>query len=337
MINNIFIEITNHCNFNCTFCPNSIMKRVRGYMDKSMFYGIVDEIKEKRLANYICFHLMGEPLLHLDVNDFMVFCKNRGLKTNLISNISLFNDKNVDHILKNVDYLEISLQSFNDESFKFRNTKKFSFDQYIDLIKKIIEKKFFNLSKTNISVTLIENSKNKIRNFKGNASFLDSNETLKNFFNVYWLDFLIKISKDYNVQFNELTKLNYKHLYHEFLPGIIFNTRCVTTWGNTMCGNKKKAIPAWRGKCNGLHSQLGILWNGDVVPCCQDYEGNIVLGNVAETSLEQIMSTDYYKKMKSGFKTGKLHHSFCKECKGGTNLLSWVATQAYSFIKYRDL
>ncbi|MGR3220984.1 MAG: radical SAM/SPASM domain-containing protein [Candidatus Anammoxibacter sp.] len=336
MINNIFVEITNHCNFNCTFCPNSIMKRPRGYMDKGLFRNVINEIAEKKLANCISFHLMGEPLLHPEVNNFMMYCKEKGLKTNLISNISLFNDANIDHALKYIDYLEISLQSFNDESFAYRNAKKFTYDEYIDLIKKIINDKFFSLSKTGISVTLIESSKNKIRNFKDNAQFLDSNKTLQVFFDSYWVDFFQRMSKEYNLEYRKPEGLRFKRLNHEFLPGVVFNTRSVTTWGNNMCGSAKN-IPALRGKCNALRSQLGILWNGDVVPCCLDYDGSIILGNVYNSSLADIMNSDFSVKMKTGFKTGKLHHASCKKCKGGSNLLSWFATQAYSFVKHRNI
>lgn len=336
MLNNIFIEITNHCNFNCTFCPNSIMKRPRGYMESALFYRLIDEVAENRLAEYISFHLMGEPLLHPKGCDFIAYCKEKGLKTYLVSNVGLLDDANIERILQNADYLEVSLQSFDDESFASRNAKRFTYEGYIGLIKKIIEARFFGLSDTSIIVTLIESSRNKIRNFRTGDRFVDSNETLSDLFDRHWNEFFTAISSNYNVPFDRPDKLNFKRFEHEFLPGVTFKTRCVTTWGNVMC-RTDDYIPAYRAKCNGLITQLGVLWNGDVVPCCLDYDGNITLGNVSRSSLADVMESDNYVAMRDGFRVGRLRHAHCKRCKGGTNLLSWFATQAYSFIKYRNI
>jgi radical SAM protein with 4Fe4S-binding SPASM domain len=40
--------------------------------------------------------------------------------------------------------------------------------------------------------------------------------------------------------------------------------------------------------CSRLFKQACILWNGDMVLCCTDYTRKVVLGNVAETSIEQV-------------------------------------------------
>lgn len=42
--------------------------------------------------------------------------------------------------------------------------------------------------------------------------------------------------------------------------------------------------------CYGLRDQVGVLWDGTVVPCCLDHEGDVPLGNLYETSLEEILS-----------------------------------------------
>src|SRR4030095_22613 len=42
-INYLFIEITNACNFKCTWCPDDIMERRRGFMKKTKIFRIMDE------------------------------------------------------------------------------------------------------------------------------------------------------------------------------------------------------------------------------------------------------------------------------------------------------
>ena len=67
-INYLFVEITNACNFKCTWCPDEIMDRRRGFMKKERVFRLVDEIAQKRSFLGPIFpvklHQMGEPMLH---------------------------------------------------------------------------------------------------------------------------------------------------------------------------------------------------------------------------------------------------------------------------------
>ncbi|HEV7500875.1 MAG TPA: hypothetical protein VGQ33_12765, partial [Vicinamibacteria bacterium] len=66
-INYLFIEITNACNFKCTWCPDDIMGRRRGFMKKEKAFRILDEIAGKRgwlgPLYPVKLHQMGEPFL----------------------------------------------------------------------------------------------------------------------------------------------------------------------------------------------------------------------------------------------------------------------------------
>ena len=61
----IYIEITNICNLNCSFCPKN--SRPKKFMSVEEFDTITDEISP--LTNTICLHLMGEPLLHPNIKE----------------------------------------------------------------------------------------------------------------------------------------------------------------------------------------------------------------------------------------------------------------------------
>ena len=43
---------------------------------------------------------------------------------------------------------------------------------------------------------------------------------------------------------------------------------------------------------------LQVLWNGDVVPCCYDFNGDLVLGNVDKTSVEEVWNGPAYRKFR---------------------------------------
>lgn len=56
-----------------------------------------------------------------------------------------------------------------------------------------------------------------------------------------------------------------------------------------------------RAFCHGLRDQVGVLCDGTVVPCCLDHEGDIALGNLFETTLEEIWETPRAKAIYQGF------------------------------------
>jgi len=68
------------------------------------------------------------------------------------------------------------------------------------------------------------------------------------------------------------------------------------------------------GTCLGLQSHIGILADGRVVPCCLDSEGVITLGNLHETPLHKILSSQRAVSMVSGFKEGKAVEELCQKC-----------------------
>lgn len=69
-----------------------------------------------------------------------------------------------------------------------------------------------------------------------------------------------------------------------------------------------------KGFCLALRSHIAILGNADVVPCCLDYAGNMVLGNLKDQSLESILQSKRARMMYDGFIKGELCEPLCKHC-----------------------
>lgn len=59
---------------------------------------------------------------------------------------------------------------------------------------------------------------------------------------------------------------------------------------------------------------LVVQWNGDVVACCRDYNGRLVLGNVMENSLQDIWNGENARRLREGIATGKGLDRLCEEC-----------------------
>lgn len=66
--------------------------------------------------------------------------------------------------------------------------------------------------------------------------------------------------------------------------------------------------------CYGLRDQVGVLCDGTVVPCCLDHDGDIALGNLFQSELEDIMSTERAQNIINGFSRRKAVEPLCRRC-----------------------
>ena len=104
MYKKIYIEITNDCNLSCLFCIKN--KRKKKYITLDEFKIILDKIENH--TKYIYLHILGEPLIHPLINEFINYASNR-FKVNITTN-----GYKINNIInnKNIRQLNISLQSY---------------------------------------------------------------------------------------------------------------------------------------------------------------------------------------------------------------------------------
>lgn len=170
----IYIEITNRCNLNCSFCG----KNKRDYRDMSLseFELVINKIK--KYTDYIYLHVKGEPLLYSNLDSLLSICDNTNIKVNITTNGVFLKEKLsvlINHFC--IRQINISLHSENNKksyfldvfsSGKVLSTKMFISYRIWDLkdyklnkksteiVNKIIE--FYNLSP--VIVDKLYNDKN---------------------------------------------------------------------------------------------------------------------------------------------------------------------------------
>ena len=66
--------------------------------------------------------------------------------------------------------------------------------------------------------------------------------------------------------------------------------------------------------CYGLRDQIGVLCDGTVVPCCLDHEGDIALGNLFESTTEDILESSRAQAIYRGFANKKAAEELCRKC-----------------------
>lgn len=133
MYKKIYIEITNDCNLSCSFCIKN--KRIKKYMSFNDFKTVLNNIEN--YTKYIYLHVLGEPLMHPSINEFINYASKR-YKVNITTNGYLINN-----IInnKNIRQINISLHSFSDKY-------NISLEDYMNNIFNVVEilKKFTYVS-----------------------------------------------------------------------------------------------------------------------------------------------------------------------------------------------
>ncbi|MBQ8880151.1 MAG: radical SAM protein [Clostridia bacterium] len=66
--------------------------------------------------------------------------------------------------------------------------------------------------------------------------------------------------------------------------------------------------------CYGLSDHFGILSDGTVIPCCLDSEGTINLGNIFDTGIGKILSSERSEAIQRGFSERVAVEPLCSRC-----------------------
>lgn len=106
----IYIEITNICNLNCSFCSKSNKKKKE--MTPEEFEIILKKINN--YTNYIYLHVKGEPLIHKNLDNILLLAKKYNKKVCITTNGVLLKEKlDILNKYNNIYQINISLHSEN--------------------------------------------------------------------------------------------------------------------------------------------------------------------------------------------------------------------------------
>ena len=88
-----------------------------------------------------------------------------------------------------------------------------------------------------------------------------------------------------------------KHEEEEYVKtwqGVVDHVRLGGGISESFAGYKRdeKSLPIRTNTCRNLWQKMTILWNGDVTMCCEDVDGDWILGNLNEQSISEIWNRD---------------------------------------------
>lgn len=114
MYNKVYVEITNICNMNCSFCHGH--KREPRLMSIEEFSVILEKLKEQ--TKYIYYHLMGEPLTHPLLPEFVKLAGESGYKSIITTNGTLLKKCGDELLNAGIHKINISLHSFENGDYE---------------------------------------------------------------------------------------------------------------------------------------------------------------------------------------------------------------------------
>lgn len=271
------IENTNHCNAQCFMCPHSTMKRPQGVMSRQLYKKIINQAVSWNI-NYINLHNFGEPLIDPDFVWKIKYAKKQGItKISTNTNGQLLNKNLSKQLIKaGLDEIYISLDAAS--TFIYQKIRiGLDYKTVVHNIKTLIKTRQQNhLQKPKIVVDFLKFN-------------LNQHQTKK--FIHQWQKLADKVCisqiHDWTSKKQNLTKTDYKNY-----------------------------VSLSHSPCRLPFTEMLILWNGQVSLCCQDIEGQLILGDTNEQPLDQIWTNQKFQKIRTQhLKLNTNRLPLCKNCK----------------------
>ncbi|MBE6538676.1 MAG: radical SAM protein [Ruminococcaceae bacterium] len=276
---NAYVEITNVCNLSCDFCPGH--KRAKKHMSAEEFSEVLRKIEGE--VETVFLHVMGEPLLHPELDKIIERADRADIKLKITTNGTLL-CRALPTLCasKNLRTVCISVHSFegNDGG---------DFEKYI--------KDCFEGARA-----LAESGKYAVLRLWN----LEKEESAENRFNA---DVLRRLESFFSAPRDSwtVTHRGYRIVSHVFLE-----------WGERFDWPDITEAPTeptdTEAHCQGLLTQFGILSDGTIIPCCLDRNGDIALGNIFETSLADALASPRAKRMRDAMSNHRYAEPLCFSC-----------------------
>ena len=303
------IETTNYCNMKCIMCPRTIyMERKNIWINDELFEQMLDSVKlhdEKELDNFwkwlkdetnfdhkevsengfyfnivsrcLILHGYGEPFLDKYLIKRLKACKDRNIPTYFSCTPATMTVEKAEAAMEaGLSVLKFSLDALNDEEIKKIRGKRADFDNSINKIHKIIEIKKKRDFKTLLVPCMIALG-NEEKDKTQHKKFLD-----------FWREkdvFAYVKSQDNRWHFENDENLNNNSHYAK--------QYCEYPWTSTT-----------------------VMAEGNVVPCTQISNNEIVLGNVNKENLKEIWNGKEYQELRKMHITGNFPkgHKCLEKC-----------------------
>jgi radical SAM protein with 4Fe4S-binding SPASM domain len=282
------IELTNKCNFRCTYCPHSTrglevsddlnrFDRPLGFMSEATFDLAL--ANARKYADTLSFGFFGEQMLHPRFSELIYSIpRNRPYRLVISTNGSLLTERNLE-TLKRFDLVRFSIDSTDSDSFE-------------------------RLRPGGAILT--------INGQRGDDRFGTLAEQIER-----WLSLpdhpqtqLVHVTTDFN---REDRQRHLDHWLPMMGPDDCVVLKSVISYGGVMKDPYMTANPCTIPE----DGRINVAFNGDVTPCNLDVNIALCAGNVHQTpDLMEMMRTPQYKAVMEGIRRNQ---GICRNCHDANN------------------
>ena len=280
----IDVELTNTCNFKCLMCPTGVgvQKRMKGFMSDAVYYKILTEIKGYKTP--LRFVRWGEPTLHPKMLEYLKEAKKNNIFIHINTNGKMLDEEMMLELIAiPLDSIKLSFQGVDEKSYKeMRNI-----DYFKELLKKI--ENLYNLRGDkkypfiHIATTITYESNEQVAFFKERVrKFADH----------------VTVGRT-QLEFIDISKVKLKESE-------------VTT---LLWLKEQESLFKKHPECPEVFDKLSINWDGKVTACCADYDEKMVIGDVMESSLNEIWNSEklnYYRSLLADMRHDDIE--LCRMC-----------------------
>ena len=286
------IQTQSFCSGRCTICPYRIVSKKldQGIMGWDLFVKIADELASEPYFPTVTYELHNEPLLDKRLLDFVKYFKSINVhkKCLLVTNGELLDKFSLtDMVQSGLDGVVVSLNAHSKEMYESINNG-LDYERVMDNISSLLSNESTR-EKLALSFVVTEQNKHEVC------------QAVQ-----YWNKMGVR-TRVMEIRNRAGTLDNYERL------------RLKTGYGSTSFVSK-----LWRRLMSRLHGIIGcqypffhmnILFNGDVIICCQDWNRTTVVGNARTSSLREIWNSEKMNEIRRLILRKRYEQiDSCKEC-----------------------
>lgn len=274
MLKKAYLEITNVCNLSCAFCPGT--RREKGFLSPEDFGLLAGKLRPH--TEYLYLHLMGEPLLHPRLGEILARAEALGFRVMVTTNGTLLEERG-GLLLDSpaVERVSVSLQSFEGCGGERP-------EAYADSCAAFARAAASAGKRCALRLWNLDGADTQGANALNGAILFQ----LEQAFPKPW---------------------------REGWQGTTLAPNIFLEWGERFdwpdLSASDGAPPSF---CHGLRDQIGVLWDGTVVPCCLDHEGDVPLGNLYAQELDDILNSPRARAIYDGFSQSRAVEELCRRC-----------------------
>lgn len=275
----ITLELTNHCNLHCIFCPRRFMEKETGFMDTGLGEELLEEMeneaKEHGPITIVPF-FRGESLTHPHWDVFLESIHRHGLgPVQLATNASLLTEEKARRILElGIDTLSFSMDTLDPKLY--RELRGSDYARSLGNVLRFLELRANGIGNgcSTVQVSAVETAKNRA----GINDFID-----------FWRG-----------------KVDRVRIYPEH-----------STDGNPGSLPVQK-MASTRKRCHKVNEDMVIYWNGEAALCNHDWMRIVngkEIGNVKSGGIKKVWESETYEHIRAAHESGQLKGiAPCENC-----------------------